>query len=54
VIGVGLALIIAGIILLFYSPWAAAPVGIVGLALVVLWFAGFGRRRSRASGSGAK
>jgi Flp pilus assembly protein TadB len=54
VIGVGLALIIAGIVLLFYSPWAAAPVGIVGLALVVLWFAGFGRRRSRVSGTGAK
>ena len=53
-IGVGLALIIAGVILLFYSPWAAAPVGIVGLALVILWFAGFGRRRSRVSDTSAK
>jgi Flp pilus assembly protein TadB len=54
VIGVGLALIIAAVILLFYSAWAAAPLGIVGFALVMLWFAGFGRRRSRMSGTGAK
>ena len=53
-IGVGIALIIAGIILLFYSAWAAAPLGIVGLALVMLWFAGFGRRRSRVSDTGTK
>jgi len=49
VIGVGIALIIAGVVLLFYVPWAAAPVGIVGIALVALWFAGFGRRSSRMS-----
>jgi hypothetical protein len=54
VIGVGIALIIAGVVLLFYSAWAAAPVGIVGLALIVLWLAGFGRRTSRVSDSGAK
>jgi Flp pilus assembly protein TadB len=54
VIGVGITLIVAGVILLFYSPWAAAPVGAVGLALVMLWFAGFGRRRSRVSETGAK
>jgi len=54
VIGVGIALIIAGIVLLFYSAWAALPVGIVGLALVALWFAGFGRRRSPVSDTGAK
>ena len=53
-IGVGIALIIVGVVLLFYSPWAAAPVGIVGLALVMLWLAGFGRRRSRVSDSSAK
>ena len=53
-IGVGIALIIAGIILLFYSAWAAAPLGFVGLALVVLWFVGFGRRRSRVSDTSAK
>lgn len=53
-IGVGVALIITGVVLVFYSPWAAAPVGIVGLALVVLWFAGFGRRRSRVSDTSAK
>ena len=53
-IGVGIALIIAGIVLIFYSEWAAAPVGTVGIALVVLWFVGFGRRRSRVSDTGAK
>lgn len=52
-IGVGIALIIAGVVLLFYSAWAAAPVALVGLALAVLWFAGFGRR-SRMSDTGTK
>jgi uncharacterized membrane protein YccF (DUF307 family) len=42
-IGVGIALLIVGIIVLFLIPWVGIPVGIVGLALAVLWLAGFGR-----------
>jgi hypothetical protein len=44
VIGVGVALVILGIVLVFLVPWAGIPVAIVGLALCLLWFAGFGRR----------
>jgi hypothetical protein len=43
VIGVGIAMIVIGIIFLFVIPWVGIPVGIVGLALAVLWIAGFGR-----------
>jgi len=44
VIGVGIALVVVGIVFLFVIPWVGVPVGIVGLALAVLWLAGFGRR----------
>jgi hypothetical protein len=54
VIGVGIALIMAGIVLLFFLPWAAAPVAVVGIVLVALWFAGFGRRTSRVSDGSTK
>jgi Flp pilus assembly protein TadB len=47
-IGVGIALIVVGIIFLFVVPWVGIPVGIVGLILAVLYFAGFGRRAARA------
>jgi Flp pilus assembly protein TadB len=47
-IGVGVALIVVGIILLFVVPWVGIPVGIVGLILAILYFAGFGRRAARA------
>ncbi|HUZ98329.1 MAG TPA: hypothetical protein VMU74_03125 [Gaiellaceae bacterium] len=43
-IGVGVAFLIAGIVLVFLIPWAGIPVAIVGLVLCLLWFAGFGRR----------
>lgn len=43
-IGLAIAFIIVGIIFLFLIPWVGIPVGIVGLALAVLWVAGFGRR----------
>jgi hypothetical protein len=43
-IGIGVALLILGIILLFLVPWVGIPVGIVGLVLAILWLAGFGRR----------
>jgi uncharacterized membrane protein YccF (DUF307 family) len=43
-IGLAIAFIIVGIIFLFIIPWVGIPVGIVGLALAVIWVAGFGRR----------
>ena len=46
-IGVGVALLIVGIVFLFLVPWVGIPVGIVGLALAVLWLAGFGRSAAR-------
>jgi uncharacterized membrane protein YccF (DUF307 family) len=44
VIGLGIAFILVGIVFLFIIPWVGIPVGIVGLALAILWLAGFGRR----------
>jgi hypothetical protein len=46
-IGVGLALVVVGLIFLFIIPWVGIPVGIVGIVLAVLYFAGFGRRAAR-------
>lgn len=42
-----MALIVLGIIFLFVVPWVGIPVGIVGLVLAILYFAGFGRRAAR-------
>jgi Flp pilus assembly protein TadB len=46
-IGLGLALIVIGVIFLFIVPWVGIPVGIVGVILTILYFAGFGRRAAR-------
>jgi Flp pilus assembly protein TadB len=46
-IGVGIALFIVGVIFLFIIPWVGIPVGIVGLVLLILYLAGFGRRSMR-------
>jgi 4-hydroxybenzoate polyprenyltransferase len=43
-IGVGVAMLVVGIILLFMLPWVGIVLGVVGLVLSVLYFAGFGRR----------
>jgi hypothetical protein len=43
-IGVALALIVLGVILLFLVPWVGLVAGAVGIVLVVLFLAGFGRR----------
>jgi hypothetical protein len=43
-IGLALALIVIGVVLLFLIPWVGVPVGIVGLVLALLYFAGVGRR----------
>jgi Flp pilus assembly protein TadB len=46
-IGVGIALVVVGIIFLFVMPWVGIPLGIVGLILAILYFAGFGRRAAQ-------
>ena len=46
-IGLGIALVVVGLIFLFIIPWVGIPVGIIGIVLAVLYFAGFGRRTAR-------
>ncbi len=48
-IGAALALIALGIVLLFFAPWVAIPVGIVGLALFVAHLAGFTPRTAQGT-----
>ena len=43
-IGVALALIVVGVVLLFIIPWVGIAAGIVGLILAILYVAGIGRR----------
>lgn len=45
-IGIAIALIVMGVLFGFFLPFGWV-VGIVGLVLAVLYFAGFGRRGSR-------
>lgn len=49
-IGLGIALVVIGIILLFILPWVGIPLGIVGLVLAILWFAGLIRARGGQPG----
>ena len=43
-VGIALALIVLGVILLFIIPWIGIAAGIVGLILGILYVAGVGRR----------
>ena len=43
-IGAALALIVLAVIFLFFVPWVGIAAGIVGLILLGLFLAGFGRR----------
>ena len=43
-IGVALALVVLGVILLFLIPWVGIAAGIVGVILAILYVAGIGRR----------
>jgi len=43
-IGAAFGLVILGIVLLFFSPWAGVIVGAAGVILAVLFLVGFGRR----------
>jgi hypothetical protein len=46
-IGIAIALILIGVVLLFIIPWVGIPAGLVGLILAVAYLAGFGRRAAR-------
>ena len=46
-IGLALALLIVGVVVLFFMPWVGVPTAIVGLVLLALFFLGFGRRAAR-------
>jgi hypothetical protein len=46
-LGIALALIVIGVVLLFLIPWVGVPVGIVGLVLALLSLAGVGRRAAK-------
>jgi len=43
-IGIALALVVVGVVLLFIIPWIGIPVGIVGLLLAIGYAFGVGRR----------
>jgi hypothetical protein len=47
-IGVALAAIVVGIVLFFILPWVGIPLGVVGLILLVLYLAGWGRRAAQS------
>jgi hypothetical protein len=47
-IGVALAAIIVGIVMTFILPWVGIPIGAVGLILLVLYLAGWGRRAAQS------
>ena len=49
-IGMALALVVVGIVLLFMLPWVGVPIGIVGLLLLTAYLLGFGRRAATRSG----
>jgi Flp pilus assembly protein TadB len=42
-IGLGIALLVVGVVFLFFVPWVGIPVGIVGLVLLVAFLLGFRR-----------
>jgi uncharacterized membrane protein YccF (DUF307 family) len=48
--GAAFALVVVGIALLFVVPVVGIPLGIVGLILLGLYLAGFGRRAATRSG----
>lgn len=46
-IGVALALVVCGVVLLFIIPWVGIAAGIVGVMLAILYVAGVGRRAAQ-------
>jgi hypothetical protein len=49
-VGLGIALLVVGVVFLFFLPWIGIPIGIVGLLLLILWLAGLARGRGAPSG----
>ncbi len=43
-LGLGIALLVIGLIVLVVFPWGGAVVAVVGLVLIVLFLVGIGRR----------
>jgi hypothetical protein len=43
-IGLAIALVVIGVVLLFLIPWIGLAVGIVGLLLAIAYLLGVGRR----------
>jgi hypothetical protein len=48
VLPAALALIVIGVILLFLIPWVGIAAGVVGVLLLIGFFAGIGRTATRA------
>ncbi|HEU5363365.1 MAG TPA: hypothetical protein VFU56_08465 [Gaiellaceae bacterium] len=46
-LGLGIALLIIGLLGLLFFPWGGVVVAIVGLALIIAFLLGFGRRAAR-------
>jgi hypothetical protein len=46
-IGLGIALLLVGVVTLFFMPWVGVPAAIVGIVLIGLFIAGFGKRAAR-------
>jgi len=44
-IGLAIALVVIGVIFLFFLPWIGIPIGIVGLMLLLLLLVGLVRGR---------
>ena len=49
-LGLAIALIVVGVLVLFIIPFVGIPVGIVGLLLLVAYLVGFGRRGRPSTG----
>jgi hypothetical protein len=48
-IGLALALVAVGIVLLFIIPWVGIPLAVVGAVIAIVYLAGFGRRTATAN-----
>jgi hypothetical protein len=46
-LGLGIALLIIGLLVLLFFPWGGIVVAVVGLVLIVAFLLGFGRRAAR-------
>ena len=44
ILGIGVALVIVGVIGLVFFPWGGAVAAVVGVALIIAFLAGLGRR----------